>query len=166
VNGRPTRLNPLRLDRGEGRVRCRIRSLAPVQFHRYTTNYGGPLRASDARAPPPRPRRFPSPLWGDFRCLGSSGRNSRSRRPVGPGEQTRASQRVRRTDEVRRPIWRRAPGGGSNSAFDLSPPAEPKPLPGGDGCFRPAARIREIENHEPPTMLRMVFDQTAIFSQN
>lgn len=48
VNVRPTKLNPLRLDRGEGRVRCRVQLCAPVQFHRYTTNCGGPLRASDA----------------------------------------------------------------------------------------------------------------------
>ncbi|MBE0541570.1 MAG: hypothetical protein IH623_09305 [Verrucomicrobia bacterium] len=40
---------PLRLERGEGRVRCRVRLCAPVQFYRYTTNYGGPLRASDAK---------------------------------------------------------------------------------------------------------------------
>jgi len=32
--------------------------------------------------------------------------------------------------------------------------------------FRPETRVCEIENHELPTMLRMVFDQTAILSQN
>lgn len=34
------------------------------------------------------------------------------------------------------------------------------------GPFRPETRVCEIENHELPTMLRMVFDQTAPFSQN
>ncbi len=34
------------------------------------------------------------------------------------------------------------------------------------GSFRPETRVCEIEDHELPTMLRMVFDQTAIFSQN
>jgi hypothetical protein len=33
-------------------------------------------------------------------------------------------------------------------------------------CPRPETRVCEIENHELPTMLRMVFDQTAILSQN
>ena len=34
------------------------------------------------------------------------------------------------------------------------------------GPFRPETRVCEIENHELPTLLRMVFDQTASFSQN
>jgi hypothetical protein len=34
------------------------------------------------------------------------------------------------------------------------------------GPFRPKTQVCEIENHELPTMLRMVFDQTVIFFQN
>ena len=34
------------------------------------------------------------------------------------------------------------------------------------GPFRPEMRVCEIENHELPTLLKMVFDHTAIFSQN
>ena len=36
---------------------------------------------------------------GDFRRLGSGGRNSTSRRPIGPSERARASQRGRRPGE-------------------------------------------------------------------
>jgi hypothetical protein len=47
-----------------------------------------------------------------------------------------------------------APGEVSNAAFrDFGP-------------FRPETRVCEFENHELPTLLRMVFDPTAIFSQN
>jgi hypothetical protein len=67
---------------------------------------------------------------------------------------------------VRRSTFQPAPGGVSNSAFNLGPPAEPKPLPGGESWFRPETRVCEFENHELPTLLRMVFDPTAIFSQN
>jgi CRISPR-associated Cas5-like protein len=49
---------------------------------------------------------------------------------------------------------------------NVGPPAPPKPLLSGEGAFRPEARICEIENHEVPTMLRMVFDQPASFSKN
>jgi hypothetical protein len=35
-----------------------------------------------------------------------------------------------------------------------------------NGPFRPETHVCEIENPELPTMLKMVFDQTAIFSQN
>jgi len=82
----------------------KVEICAPVQFHRYTTNYGGPLRASDAIPSPPR-----------------SGREQ---------------------------------GEVSNLASYSNIP------------FRPETRVCEIENHELPTMLRVVFDQAAIFSQN
>jgi CRISPR-associated protein Cas5d len=209
VNVRPTKLNPLRLDRGEGRVRCRVQRCAPVQFHRYTTNYGGPLRASDAmnkgasyslarrtgeggRRPgeggrftvvlvnvcyrpyaqaefaghhdgttwPPHAyhdvfnRALDRGQWFYTPCLGCD-----------PSPALCAGEGGRRPGEGRR--WHNRKINSSSAAPDyVGPPAVPKPLPGGEGWFRPETRVCEIENHELPTMLRMVFDSTAILSQN
>ena len=65
--------NPLRLDRGEGRVRCRIQppiSAAKGVFEsvlRCESVKGIPSpRQSESRPPSPRPTgRIPSPLWGE-----------------------------------------------------------------------------------------------------
>jgi CRISPR-associated Cas5-like protein len=51
----------------------------------------------------------------------------------------------------------RGQGEVSNPVFsNAGPPAEPKPLLGREGWFRPESRVCETENHELPTMLRMV----------
>ena len=66
----------------------------------------------------------------------------------------RASQRGRRPEEVLRSDFQPVSGQVSSSAFSNV------------GPFRPGMRVCETENHERPTMLKMVFDQTSIFSQN
>jgi hypothetical protein len=64
---------------------------------------------------------------------------------------------------------------GERAAHSLQPsPPRPgrgqgevsNPAPHRAGPFRPETRVCETENHELPTMLRMVFDQTVIFSKN
>jgi hypothetical protein len=85
------------------RVRCRFQPCARVQFHRYTTNYGGPLRASDAMNK--------GASYSLARRTGKGGRR--------PGEGGR---------------WREQPINSSSATPDhVGPPAEPKPLRGGEG---------------------------------
>jgi CRISPR-associated Cas5-like protein len=52
------------------------------------------------------------------------------------------------------------------NSSNACPPARPKPLLSGEGAFRPERSVCETEHHESPTLLRMLFDQTASFFQN
>jgi CRISPR-associated protein Cas5d len=162
----------------------KVEVCAPVQFHRYTTNYGGPLRASDAMN-----------KGGSYSLAHRMGEGVR-RTGEGGGFTVvlvnvcyrlyAQAEFAGHHDSTTWPphayheVFNRAleatlspprPGRGLGEVSNLAanrvgPPAEPKPHPGGEGWLRPETRVCEIENHELPTMLRMVFNQTAIFSQN
>ena len=95
----------------------------PVACATHATNYGGPLRASDAMNK--------GTSYSLARLTGESGRR------LGEGRRCH-DERICFTSAT----------------------------PDYVGPFRPETRVCETENHELPTMLRMGFDQTVIFSQN
>jgi CRISPR-associated protein Cas5d len=130
----------------------RVEICHPVQFHRYATNYGGPLRASDAiikgasfqlfamvlvnvcyrlhaevewfRAPTNEPAQAP-----DGQCAPHAFQEAFNRR-------------------LKQGQWFYTPCLGWKEF-----------VPDYVGPFRQATRVCESENHEIPSMLRMVFDR-------
>lgn len=186
---------PLRLERGEGRVRCRVQPTfsavkgifesvlrwksvnvrpteveicAPVQFHRYTTNYGGPLRASDAMNKGASFQFYTVVLvnvcYRLYAQAEFAGHHDGTTWPPHAYHDV-FNRALEAIPSPPRPG--RGQGEVSNSSLcNVGPPAVPKPLLSGEGWFRPETRVCESENHELPTMLRMVFDQTENLSKN
>ena len=117
----------------------------PVQFHRYTTNYGGPLRASDAIAKGASFQFYAVVLVNVCYRLYASVEEA-GRGPDGAfsphAYQDAFSRRLERGQWFYTPClgWKEF-------------------VPDYAGVFRPETRVCESENHELPTMLRMVFDQ-------
>ena len=118
----------------------------PVQFHRYVTNYGGPLRASDAMA-----------KGASFQCYAVvlvnvcyrlyanaefSGQHHGST-TWPPHAYQDAFQRALKQGK----FWAIPCLGWKEFAPDYV------------GPFRPETKVCETENHEIPTLLRMVFDK-------
>lgn len=134
-------------------IRCEI--CAPVQFHRYATNYGGPLRAGDLVAKGAR-----GPSFQLFAVVlvnvcyrlhaevnwnrGAQGVQSES--PDGTCAPHAYQEAFQRRLESGR--WFYQPCLGWKEF-----------VPDYVGPFRPETRACQTENHELPTMLWMVFDQ-------
>ncbi len=134
-------------------TRCDI--CAPVQFHRYATNYGGPLRAGDLVA---RGARGPSfQLFSVvlvnvcYRLYAEAdwNRGPHNARAESPDDtcsphayQDAFNRRLESGQWFYQPClgWKEF-------------------VPDYVGPFRPKTSVCEVENHELPTMLRMVFDQ-------
>jgi len=138
----------------------KVEICAPVQFHRYTTNYGGPLRASDA---------MNEGAYSLARRTGEGGRR--------PGEGSGFTVVL---VNVCYRLYAQAEFAGHHDGTTWPPHAYHDVFnraldrgrwfytpclgwkefaPDYVGPFRPETRVCEIENHELPTMLRMVFDQ-------
>lgn len=117
----------------------------PVQFHRYTTNYGGPLRASDAITKGASFQFYAVVLVNVcYRLYAEVDFNGHHKTTTWPPHAY--SDVFNRALE--RGQWFYTPClGWKEFAPDYV------------GPFRPETRICESENHELPTMLRMVFDQ-------
>jgi len=129
VNVRPTRVEV-----------CR-----PVQFHRYTTNYGGPLRATDAMAKGASFQFYAVVLVNVcYRLYAEAefaGHHETSTWP--PHAYHAVFNRA-----LERGQWFYTPClGWKEFAPDYV------------GSFRPGTSVCENENYELPTMLRTVFDQ-------
>lgn len=117
----------------------------PVQFHRYVTNYGGPLRASDAMA-----------KGASFQCyavvlVNVCYRLYANAEFAGHHDSTtwppHAFQDAFNRALIRGSLWSIPCLGWKEFVPDYC------------GPFRPETRVCETENHEMPTMLRMVFDK-------
>jgi CRISPR-associated protein Cas5d len=139
----------------------KVEICAPVQFHRYTTNYGGPLRASDAMNKGASFQFYTVVLVNV--CYRLYAQAEFAGHHDGTTWPPHAYHDVfnRALEAIPSPP---RPGRGKGEVSiaalgNVGPPAEPKPLPGCEGWFRPETRVCETENHELPTMLRMVFDQ-------
>ncbi|MBI3292253.1 MAG: CRISPR-associated protein Cas5 [Elusimicrobia bacterium] len=121
----------------------------PVQFHRYTTNYGGPLRASDAIAKGASFQFYAVVLVNVCYRLYAETDFAGHRETETP----RALKLSRRYHDrfnlaLEQGRWFYTPClGWKEFAPDYI------------GPFRPETRVCETEEHELPTMLRMVFDQ-------
>jgi CRISPR-associated protein Cas5d len=117
----------------------------PLQFHRYTTNYGGPLRASDAFAKGASFQFYAVVLVNVcYRLYAEADFNGHHETTTWPPHAY--SDVFNRALE--RGQWFYTPClGWKEFAPDYV------------GSFRTETRICENENHELPTMLRMVFDQ-------
>ena len=123
----------------------KVEICAPVQFHRYTTNYGGPLRASDAMNKGASFQFYTVVLvnvcYRLYAQAEFAGHHDGTTWP--PHAYHDVFNRA-----LDRGQWFYTPClGWKEFAPDYV------------GPFRPGTRVREIENHELPTMLRMVFDQ-------
>jgi CRISPR-associated protein Cas5d len=127
-------------------TRCEL--CAPVQFHRYATNYGGPLRAGDLVAKGARGPSFQLfavvlvnvcyRLYAEMREV--------SRAPEGTFSPHAYQDAFRRRLETGQ--WFYQPCLGWKEF-----------VPDYVGPFRPETNLCETESHELPTMLHMVFDQ-------
>lgn len=121
----------------------------PVVFHRYVTNYGGPLRASDAIKKGASFQSYAVVLINvcyrlhavaEFACH-YNGANERTTCP--PHAYQDAFNRALKNGRT----W-------AIPCLGLS-----EFLPDYVGPFRPTTQVCETENHEIPTLLRMVFDK-------
>lgn len=125
----------------------KVEICAPVQFHRYTTNYGGPLRASDAM---------------------NKGASFQFYTVVLVNVCYRLYAQAEFAGHHDGTTW---PPHAYHDVFNRALEAIPSPPRPGrglgevsnlvsycNGPFRPETRVCESENHELPTMLRMVFD--------
>jgi len=127
-------------------TRCEI--CAPVQFHRYATNYGGPLRKAGTK----NFQLFSIVLVNVCYRLHAEAdwsrglHNARAESPDGTCSPHAYQDAFNRRLEGGR--WFYQPCLGWKEF-----------VPDYVGPFRPETRVCEIENHEVPTMLRMVFDQ-------
>lgn len=143
----------------------KVELCAPVQFHRYTTNYGGPLRASDAMNKGASFQFYTVVLinvcYRLYAQAEFAGHHDGTTWPPHAFHDVFNSALDRRQ-------WFYTPylGWKEFAPVLVGPPAELKPLPGREGWFRPETRACETEYHELPTMVRMVFDQTVVFFQN
>jgi CRISPR-associated protein Cas5d len=117
----------------------------PVQFHRYTTNYGGPLRASDACAKGASFQFYAVVLVNVcYRLYAEADFNGHHETTTWPPHAY--------SDVFNRALER--------GQWFYTPCLGWKEFaPNYVGPFRPETRICENENHELPTMLRMVFDR-------
>lgn len=123
----------------------KIELCAPVQFHRYTTNYGGPLRASDAMN-----------KGASFQFYTVVLVNVCYRLYADIEEVGRAPDGTFAPHAYQDAFNRRL----GNGQWFYTPCLGWKEFaPDYVGPFRPETRICETENHDLPTMLRMVFDQ-------
>ena len=121
---------------------------APVQFHRYSTNYGGPLRAGDLVA---KGARGPS-----FQLFTVVLVNVCYRLHAEVQEVNRAPDGTFSPHGYQDAFQRRL----ENGRWFYQPCLGWKEfVPDYVGPFRPETRVCEAEDHELPTMLRMVFDQ-------
>lgn len=123
----------------------RVEICAPVQFHRYTTNYGGPLRASDAMNKGASFQFYTLVLinvcYRFYARAEFAGHHDSTTWP--PHAYHDAFNRA-----LERGEWFYTPClGWKEFAPDYV------------GPFRVETRVCESENHELPSMLRMVFDQ-------
>lgn len=117
----------------------------PTQFHRYVTNYGGPLRASDAMT-----------KGASFQCYAVVLVNVCYRLYANAEFAEHHSSTTSPTHAfqdafnraLNRGSWHMVPTLGLR---DFSPDYV--------GPFRPETTVCETENHEIPTLLRMVFDK-------
>ena len=116
-----------------------------VQFHRYTTNYGGPLRASDAIA------KGVSFQFYALVLVNVCYRLYADAEFAGHHNSTTCPSHAYH-DAFNRALTR--------GQWFYTPCLGWKEFaPDYVGPFRPETRVCETENHELPTMLRMVFDQ-------
>jgi len=117
----------------------------PVQFHRYTTNYGGPLRASDAMVSGASFQFYAVVLvnvcYRLYAVVEEVGRG-----PDGAFSPHAYQDAFNR--RVEKGQWFYTPCLGWKEF-----------VPDYVGFFRSETRVCENENHQLPTMLRMVFDQ-------
>jgi CRISPR-associated protein Cas5d len=123
----------------------RVEICRPVQFHRYTTNYGGPLRASDAVAKGASFQFYAVVLIDVCYRLYAEATFSMHHESTTspPHAYQEAFNRA-----LERGQWFYTPClGWKEFAPDYI------------GPFRPDTQICTDENHELPTMLRMVFDK-------
>jgi len=123
----------------------RVEICRPVQFHRYTTNYGGPLRASDAIVKGASFQFYAVVLvnvcYRLYAEVDFNGHHETTTSP--PHAYHEAFNRA-----LERGQWFYTPClGWKEFAPDYV------------GTFRSETRIFADENHDLPTMLRMVFDQ-------
>jgi len=123
----------------------KVEICAPVQFHRYTTNYGGPLRASDAMR-----------KGASFQFYAVVLANVRYRL-YAQAEFAGHHDGTTWPPHAYHDVFNRALERGQ---WFYTPCLGWKEFaPDYVGPFRPETRVCETENHELPTMLRMVFDQ-------
>jgi len=119
----------------------KVEICAPVQFHRYTTNYGGPLRKSGTNNFQFFTVVLVNVCYRLYAQAEFAGHHGSTTCP--PHAYQDAFNR-----SLDRGQWFYTPClGWKEFAPDYV------------GQFRPETRVCEIENHELPTMLKMVFDQ-------
>jgi CRISPR-associated protein Cas5d len=151
-------------------TRCEI--CAPVQFHRYAFNYGGPLRKSGQIKDGTSLQIFAQALINVCYRLHAEvdwnrGPNSEpAESPDGqcaPHAYVDAFQR-----RLERGRWFYTPCLGWKEFLPdyVGPPAGPKPLLGGEGRFRDGTAPCATENHVIPAFLEMVFEQAAAICGN
>jgi len=117
----------------------------PVQFHRYTTNYGGPLRATDAMS-----------KGASFQFYAVVLVNVCYRLYAEVEEVSRGPDGTFAPHAFQDAFNRRL----ENGQWFYTPCLGWKEFaPDYAGQFRPETSVCESENHELPTMLRMVFNQ-------
>ncbi len=123
----------------------RVEICRPVQFHRYTTNYGGPLRASDAIAKGASFQFYTVVLVNVcYRLYAEAAFSKHHGSTTSP---THAYQ-----DAFNRALER--------GQWFCTPCLGWKEFaPDYVGRFRSATQVCTNENHELPTMLRTVFDK-------
>jgi CRISPR-associated protein Cas5d len=123
----------------------KVEICAPVQFHRYTTNYGGPLRASDAMN-----------KGASFQFYAVVLANVRYRL-YAQAEFAGHHDSTTWPPHAYQDVFNRALERGQ---WFYTPCLGWKEFaPDYVGPFRPETRVCETEDHELTTMLRMVFDQ-------
>ena len=124
----------------------------PVQFHRYVTNYGGPLRASDAIRKRASFQLFAMVLVNVFyRLYAELDWN------LGPNGERAQAPDGQCSPHAFQDVFNRRLG---NGRWFCTPCLGWKEfVPDYVGPFRSETRVCETESHELPSMLRMVFDR-------
>ncbi len=124
----------------------------PVQFHHYVTNYGGPLRASDARRKRASFQLFAMVLVNVcYRLYAEVDWNR------GPNGERAKAPDGQCSPHAFQDVFNRRLG---NGRWFCTPCLGWKEfVPDYVGPFRSGTRVCETESHELPSMLRMVFDR-------
>ena len=137
-------------------IRCEI--CAPVQFHRYAFNYGGPLRKSGQIKDGTSLQIFAQVLINVCYRLHAEVDWNRGpmATPARSGEPAESPDGQHAPHAFQDAFNRRL----SSGQWFYTPCLGWKEfVPDYVGPFRPETRVCESENHEMPTMLRMVFDK-------
>ena len=125
----------------------KVEICAPIQFHNYATNYGGPLRASDAITNGVA-FQFHAVILVNvcYRVYAYAEFANHHKSTTCPPH----AYQERFNKKLERGQW-----------FHLPCLGWKEFVPTYVGNFRPETRVCETENHDLPSMLKMVFNQTG-----